>query len=308
MYRSGKAAFICGLFAALFWSPHFRMVQRIRAAEVSPPLLVLSFYVLLGAAAFLILLLFLAGKLSELDVFRRRETRFLILAATGGYGFWVFRALALERADASMAFVLFAATPVAIGVFSAFGREKASGGGFVGLLLGFVGCIMLSSPADRLTGGLPAVLLGAGAATCWAVFSLAARPLARQEKALPTAAVVTGIGAACLLVTCLSTGESIGNIQPAQAGLALALGAVTVGLMTTFWLKCLAGVPAVVAAPLWYVGVLLGTIWGVLGMGEPRPKLWWLFGAAVLIGLGLHSAWSGRGRRRGTLSDIIRSS
>ncbi len=308
--RSRKAAAAVGVLAAAFWSPHFQLVQRLTTGESPPSRLVLSFYFVLGAAIALSLVLFLTGRLSELRVFNRQETHFLLLAATGGYGFWVLRALALaELAPApARAHLLFCAVPIFIAVLSVFAAERADGRTFIGLLLGFFGCVVLVVPGHLMAGSLRGTLLALAAAACWALFTLAARSLMRQEKALPVVALVTAIGAACLLVTCLSTRESIFAVRPDQLGMALAGGFFTVGIMTALWLRCLAVMPAVLAAGFWYLGTLFGAIWAFLGWGGDRPNVWWLLVGGALILLGLHGALSGRRTAEVTLGDVIRGS
>ncbi|MGD2173886.1 MAG: DMT family transporter [Candidatus Brocadiaceae bacterium] len=308
MERSQKSAFVFGLLAALFWSPHFPLFRRIAQGQQAPPTLVLSFYFVLGGAVALVLLLFLGGRLAELRVFGRRETYFLLLAAAGGYGFWVLRSLTLESLEPTRARLVFYSVPLLMAVLGAFTRERPDGRAFFGLLLGFVGCIMLVAPGDQVDGGVRGVLLGLAAAGCWAAFSLAARPLARQEKAIPVAAVVTGIGAICLLVTCLSTRESVFQIRPGELATALVGGAFTVGFMMALWLKCLAGAAAVLAGGMWYFGLVFGVLWTYVGFGGVRPDPWWLLGGTVLVLLGVHSTLSGRRRKTATMSDIIRGS
>ena len=260
---------------------------------------------LFWAAAGLLLLLFLSGRLGELSVFNRRETllphpcsprRLCLLDAARRRG--------REHATRARAHLLFYTAPVLIGVFSTFGREHADARTFLGLLLGFGGCVMLSmargGPAagGSWLSGLPAV----GAAVCWAVFCLVARPIAREEKALPVAAIVLSVGAVCLFVTCIARGDGIFHIGMRQLGETIPLGIFTVGLMLVFWLRCLGSVPAAAAAPLWYLGLLFATLMA----GGLRAGLWWLIAGAVLILVGIQRALSGRTTRDVTLGDVIR--
>jgi len=293
-----------GVLAALLWSPHFQLFSKLRAEAASP--LVLSFYFLLGGAGGLLLLLLLSGRIDELDAFKRRETYFILLAAFGGYGFWVLRSLSPGAAPGARAHLLFYAAPLAAGVLSFFTAERADGRAFFGLVLGFVGCIMMVPSGAQEFAGLRGLLLGIAAAVCWGIFWLLARPIVREEKSLPVAALVTGIGAACLLVTCISTGAGIFEVRPGQLAAALVGGAVTVGFMMALWLRCLAGMAAPLAAGLWYLALLFSGLWALLGFGGARPDLWWLLGGGLLVLLGLHSALTGRRRRGVTMSDVIR--
>ncbi|MHC4591454.1 MAG: hypothetical protein ACYS8L_02020, partial [Planctomycetota bacterium] len=101
MFATRKSALAFGVLAALLWSPHFYALEPIR--QSTAPALVVQFHLLLWPFLGLLLIVFIGGQASALSVFSRRETYFLILAATGGYGFWVLRGLALESPSPSHA-------------------------------------------------------------------------------------------------------------------------------------------------------------------------------------------------------------
>ena len=308
MTRSESTSFALGLSAALFWGPHFGMV--VKAMDQDVPLLVFYFYVVLWAAAACAVVLAAMGRLQDLSVFHRRETTFFLLTLTGGYGLWLFRALALERAGSNLSNlrIWLYSGPLMLGLLSMPSREGARGRQILALLLGFVGCIMISvSPSgEESAGGSGAWLLALGGAACWAVFALLARPLVRQEKALPTGAVIWGMGAACLLVTLLVTGESksLLAITPRGLWLSMIIGAGTVALGFGCWLKCLAGAAPAFVAPLWYLSLVFGIVWGT-SIGGPSSR-WWLAGGAALILVAVYAACSGRSRPTMTMSDVIR--
>ncbi len=306
--RSGTSAVLFATLAGLMWAPHFGAVQGLQAGSAGVSPLVAQFYMLFWAAAGLLLLLFLSGRTADLSVFNRRETSFLVMAALGGYAFWMLRAVALEDAVPARVHLLFYTAPLLIGVFSMFDRDRADGRIFLGLVLGFVGCIMLMrvaggpAPTGPWLRGLPAV----GAAACWALFCLAARPVAREEKALPVAAIVLSVGAVCLFVTCIARGDGIFHIGLRQLGETVLLGIFTVGLMLVFWLRCLGSVSAAAAAPLWYLGLLFGVVGRAVLSGGWRAGPWWLLAGAVLILVGIQRSLSGRSARQLTLGDVIR--
>jgi len=300
MQRTRKRGLILGAVAALLWSPHFALVQSMLRGGTS--LLVAEFYFLLFASVLLLLLLFLSGRLSELSVFKRRETHFLALAASGGYGLALLLGLALGQAPAAPVRLWFYAGPLIVALLSLFGRERADLKAFVGILLGFFGCVLVVRA--EAPGSLAISMRAIGAAACWAVFSMLARPLVREEKPLPVAAVVCMIGAACLLVTCLSMGRSVFAVRPAHLWTAAVTGAFTVGLMMVFWLKCLGSAEAALAAPLWYLGLAFGVVW-VRRVGVDVDG-WLAFGGIVLVLFGLHTAFSGRRSSAMSLGDVIR--
>lgn len=306
MRRAASTAWVYGLLAAALWSPHAFVVNSLRAEGV--PALALQFHLLFWPAVACVFVLFITGRTGDLAVFKRRETRFLVLAALGGYGFWVLQALAVER-GAGRALRLFPyAVPLMMGLLSLPGRERIGGRTFWALLCGLIGCALLVRAGAQGEAAVPlqSRLLGLGAAACWAIFSLAARPVVREERVLPVVTLVTCIGAACLAVTCVSTGEGLFEISPGQLQSVAIAGVLTVGLMMGCWLRCLAGLPAPRAGLLWYLGLPLGALVG-LRYGW-RPGLWWSLAGGVLILFALRGVGTGERRSRTTLGDVIRGS
>ena len=308
MQASGKTAFLLGTLTALLWSPHFLRVQDLVAGG-DASLFAVYFHVLLWPALALLALSFLTGRGAVVSVFKQRETHFLVLAGTGGYGFWLLRALALESGPAAHAHVLFYAAPLLMAVLSRLTAERADAKTAFGLALGFMGCILLVFSQDRGVGSVGAGSLSGwlqalGAAFCWAVFTVSARPIMREEKAIPAAAVILGIGAVFLLFTCLGRGENPLALEPGEALSAGLTGLLTVGLMMVVWLKCIAASPVKVAAPFWYLGLLFGLVWA-RGRGIHVDPVLAAIGAVLLI-VGLWYALLGRRRSAMTMGDVIR--
>ena len=304
MRSSPRTAWAYGLLAAALWSPHFYVVESLRAGGVPP--VALAFHLLLWPAAACAVWLFVRGRVGELLVFKRRETQFLILAAVGGYGFWALRMMALESAGGPPVRVLFYMAPLMMALLSMFGREKPDGKAFWGLVVGLAGCLALvrgGSPDGVWTGAVQGKLLGLGAAVCWAAFSVMARPIVREERILPVVALVTGIGAVCVGVTCLSRGENPFQLSPLQLRTVGITGLVTVGLMTAAWLKCLADTPPAQGALLWYLAPLFGLVPGWhLGV-----DIGWTLAGALLVAFALRIALRRPTRSSVTMGDVIRS-
>jgi len=300
-----QAGLALGVLAAACWSPHFRSV--VAALGEGTPVFVLHFYIVLWAALACLIPLLLAGRFGDLAVFKRHETHMILLALAGGYGFWLLRALALERsgADPSHVHILFYLAPLMLGVFSIPTREGASGRQVGALVLGFVGCILIASrpPDAQAQGGGPGfgtALLAVGAGACWALFALLARPLVQEERVLPTSAALWGIGALCLLATCLATGENVIAISRKALWASMWLGAATVALGVGLWLKCLAQSAPAAAAPLWYMALVFGLLFA------PGRPGWWSVGGAALIVVAIYLGRAGRPRAQMSMADLIR--
>ena len=300
-----------GALAALLWSPHYYVVRRTLMGAEHVNLMVFYLHVVFWAAVGSFLILLLTGRGRQLSVFKRNQSHFLVLAASGGYGFWLLRALAMHKAVDSLSHVqvLFYAGPLLLGFMSLLTREPANARRILDLMIGFVGCIMLAGNPHWVTaevGGSPGFgtsFLALLAAGCWAVFALSARLLVKKEKALPVTAIVLGLGALCLLVTCLTmrTGLWVGSEllwTTVWLGLtsALALGC---------WLKCLAREPSAAAASLWYLALLFGVVWASW-IGGLSPG-WFTFWGEVLIVYAAYSATSASAGSDLTMSDLIRA-
>jgi len=311
MRRGETKAMALGVFAALSWSLVLCVATRIVQQGVAP--LVVVFHLCFWGAAGALVVLLLTGRTDELSVFKRKETHFLALLLTGGYGLWVLQTVAMENLRTQTAYLLFYSAPLMIGALSLLGRERATAKQMGRLVMGFVGCIMIlvspyasafavgSAPQGHTMAGYVAAL---GWAACWALFSHLGRPLVREEKVLPVAALVLGGGCLCLLATCVSAGKSPLAITGPQ--LAACVVAGVVGVTGTFglWLKCLSKAPVVFASLLWYLGALFSVGWAYW-FGGTVPG-WWTVGGAALILLAVRCP---RERKTGsykTMGDIIR--
>ena len=311
MPRSRTAGFAAGVLAALLWSPHFYVVRHFLAGAEEVNVLVFYLYVVFWGAVASLLVMLLSGRTEELSIFKRTQTHFLALVVTGGYGFWLLRALSIQRAAEAPSHVqiLFYTGPLLLGFLSLLTREAASIRQIAGLLLGFVGCILIAgSPywGAAESGGPPSLetsLIALGAAACWAAFALMARPMVKEEKVLPVIVIVLSMGAVFLLVTCYSTGASM-LIGSKRLWASMILGAAA-ALALGCWLKCLASAPASAAASLWYLALVFGVAWAYW-IAHLSPGWFTLVGAALVL-LALHSAPAVHRKQQTTMSDLIRS-
>jgi drug/metabolite transporter (DMT)-like permease len=307
MERPARTAVLLCTVATFLWSLNLPTLQSSHAAAV--PLTAAVFHALFWAALVLLLVLFLSGRTGELAALKYRETQVLFLAATGGYGFWLLGALALQAGSPPRAAFWFCSVPLLIAAISTATGEKADRRAVLGLLVGLAGCWLVArGQVARAqagpTAGRGGAFLALGASACWALFSVAARPLLREHKALPAAVLVTGLGAVCMLVTCLSMGEGIFDISLSQLSRLAFRSSFSVGLMTVLWLRALAVAPAVLAGPVWYLGAVFGVLWAYRA-GEPLSA-WWILPGVVLIALGLRRSFAARQARSLTIADVIR--
>jgi len=323
MARRGQGEVVLGILAAAFWSPTIYLFMRAAtsmagaagtssAGRLWP--ITFYFYVLLAATVVCTVMQLLVGRTRDFSVFYRRQHHVLVLAAVGVYGFWLLQALALERALRPMpspqaglldrTHLLLYAGPLLLGVLSIPSREGARVRQVASLLLGFLGVLLIvrsMAPGGAAGAAYAGMNLAAvGAAACWAAFSLLARPLLREGKPLPILTIVLAVGAACMLVTSLTTGTGLLAIGRKALWIALLTGGVCVVFSLLAWLGALALAPPACVAPLWYLAPLLGVFWARVICGT-RPGWWALGGAALILG-GLYTEL--HGRRRQDMEDL----
>ena len=309
MPRHRPGGLTAGVVAALLWSPHFYVARQMLEGSSQANVLTFYFLVLLWGGAGSLLVLFLMDRTRELSVFKRAQTHLLFLVATGGYGFWLLRAMALQRSVDSPSHVqlLFYAGPLLLGFMSVVTREGAKTGQIVGLILGFVGCIMIAwnptwKATDGPSPGFHTSLIALASAGCWAVFTLAARPLAKTEKPLALSAIILSMGALCILVTCFSMG-TFPSVSPKILWTSILLGLAT-AICLRSWLACLSTAPAASAAPLWYLSLVFGIFWA-WRMAHLSPG-WFTLGGIALILVAAHGAGGERVRPQASMSDLVR--
>ena len=312
MPRSDKGGYALVALASLFWAMCYAVLSTLTRDGV-PPLVVEFHLVLWGAVAALILLV-ISGRADELWAFQRKETHFLALVATGGYGFWLFQALALRRLDPPSAHLAFYVGPLIAGGILAFQGEATPQKHLVALLWAFVGAIIIfrdparySPPAAEAAALWSRGYAAAGAwAVCWVLFSMVGHSLMENAKALPAAAMVLGVGAVCLLITCIGAGRNVLGISASQLLACMGAGGLAVACSFTLWLKGLARLSLVSAAALWYLGVLFAAI--AAYFMEGLTPGWLTLGGAILILMGVRGGLRRQPRPGKTIGDIIRGS
>jgi drug/metabolite transporter (DMT)-like permease len=185
-----------------------------------------------------------------------------------------------------------------------FTRDAPSGRQIGGMLLGFIGSALIIGWSGSGGPGLSASVLAVASGVCWAAFILASRPLVRAEKLLPLVTLLWGVGAVCLLATCLAKGENILQITSRQMLRSIMLGAGSVALSFLCLLKCLDVSSAPAAGAFWYMAAVFGILWHM--QGGRSPAILTALGVA-LVAAAVYCAGGGNKRRGYSLSDVIRA-
>ena len=197
-----------------------------------------------------------------------------------------------QTLDSGVCAVLAATTPLWIGLFEMFwpAGERLSGRGWLGLVIGLAGVLVLCVPlldrSSRLELDI-GYLIVLGSATCWALGSLVSRHCPVSCPHLTGAAyqMILGGGSLALVgVLCGEIQRLPAQITPraAEAFLWLLVVGSLLGFVAFNWL--LAHVSASHVGTYAYVNPAIAVVLGVLD-GEPLTA--WLLGGIVIILIGV---------------------
>jgi drug/metabolite transporter (DMT)-like permease len=160
----------------------------------------------------------------------------------------------------------------------------------IGLLLGFVGVIVLASGK---MGGIrvwPAALAGTGAAF---LYGCGANLIRRQLVGLPAGAVAAATlicAAVLVLPLALLTWPSTA-IPPASWLSAVLLGILCTGIAFVIYYRLINRIGAPQAATVTYLVPLFGVLWAWLMLGEPLTPTMAVAGVLILGGVALNQRW-----------------
>lgn len=307
MDRRGKSAVVPAAVAAVLWA-----VIEIVAGQLSSAVrpLVLSFHFSLWAGLTSFLVLVGTGRTADLSIFKKNETLFLVLLATGGYGLWLLQGLTLEMVPQNTGRIIFYASPLAMALLAFFGRESPSGRRVGNLLLGFVGAALLlafssgGSAALPGAGGWGGYGVAVGWALCWALFGVMLRQLGRRFDVLAAITIVLAAGAVCMLATCVAGRIDVFALTAWQLILCAAAGASAGVGAFYLWATAVSRAPVVTCAPLWYVApacVACFRVWR-----NPGWPSWGTLVGFVLLVFALRSSIRMSAETSRTLGDILR--
>jgi len=222
----------------------------------------------------------------------RRDRALLLVLAWAGFALpQLLGALGLTLSSATHGALLSPLEPIGILLGAAFVlRERlglphllAAGLGGLGTLL--IVLPSLSAGADPRAGHFGGDLILAAGHLCWAIYTLAAKPLVARHDPLRVAVRAGAISWLPLVPFALREPFDPARALPALGWLLL-LAFLASALGTVAWNRALREVSAGTMAVFVFVQPLVGLAIGVLALGEPvaRPSL--LGAALIAIGVG----------------------
>ncbi|MCW5771371.1 MAG: EamA family transporter [Rhodospirillaceae bacterium] len=232
---------------------------------------------------------------------RRSWRAFIFLGFFGGALPFTLMSLGQQRIDSSLAAILITTMPLfTLALAHVFTDDRANPRKVVGMVLGFVGILLLLGPAAlRGHGGsLEGQLLYIGVALSYAVMGVIIRRLGAGSGTALSRTACSNFVATVMLVPIAFLFEAPLAIQPNTHSLIglLGLGIIssTIGQFLVFRLNAAVGPNFTAVNNL--LGPPVGIMWGVLLLGE---EITWLrIAAMAVIFLGVAFATTGGGVAR----------
>jgi drug/metabolite transporter (DMT)-like permease len=228
----------------------------------------------------------------------RRDWVLLLTLSWAGFALpQILGAVGLRLSSATHGALLSPLEPIGILLGAALVlREPLGGAHAIAAALGIAGTVLIVWPAGAQApgGNLRGDLVMAAGHLCWAIYTLAAKPLVERHDPLRIA-----IRAGLLSVIPLAPLLALESFEPegalASLGWVLLLAFASSGLGTVAWNRALREVRAATMALFVFVQPLVGLAIGALALGEPAGGLAILGAALIVVGAAAATWASERG-------------
>jgi drug/metabolite transporter (DMT)-like permease len=268
---------------ALIWGASFLLI-KIAVHDMSPTVLLLIRSVS-GLIALAVIVKVMGRPLLG-DGWKTRLGSFAIMAITNAIIPWVAIAWGEERISSGLASILNSTTTLwtAVIIFWAMPGERPTRVGYLGVLLGFAGVVILVLP-DILAHGVSGNFLGAMAVLV-AALSYAANAIYQRRKMRSVSVFDVSIGqlAATVIFAIPLAVPSLPHVHVALSSMAavIALGAGATGIAYLLYYYVMNSLGAVRAAGVTLLVPMTAVFWGVVLLHE---SLSWpiIIGMAVIL-------------------------
>jgi drug/metabolite transporter (DMT)-like permease len=208
----------------------------------------------------------------------------------------ILGALGLERSSATHGALLSPLEPIGILIGAALVlRERLDATHWIAAALGVVGtiAIVLSGGGDDHSGDFVGDVVMAVGHLCWAIYTLAAKPLVERHDPLRVSIWAAGISWLPLIPFALREPFDPARVVPAF-GWVFLLAFLASGVGMLAWNRALRDVSAATMALFVFVQPLVGVVVGLLGLGERVGPPAIVGAAAIVLGVAIATL---RGRR-----------
>ena len=268
---------------ALIWGASFLLI-KVAVHDMSPTVLLLI-RSLSGLIA-LAVIVKASGRPLLGEGWRTRLGSFAIMAITNAIVPWVAIAWGEERISSGLASILNSTTTLwtAVLIYWAIPRERPSGIGYLGVVLGFAGVVILVLP-DILAHGISGNVLGA-LAVLVAALSYAVNAIYQRRKMRNVSVFDLSIGqlAATVVFAIPLAAPSLPHVHVALTSMAavIALGAGATGIAYLLYYYVMNTLGAVRAAGVTLLVPVTAVFWGV-GLLHESLSLPIVVGMAVIL-------------------------
>jgi drug/metabolite transporter (DMT)-like permease len=281
--RVGLKPYLALVGLALIWGASFLLI-KVAVHDMSPTVLLLirstSGLIALGV------IVKLMGRPLLGEGWKTRLGSFAIMAITNAIVPWVAIAWGEERITSGLASILNSTTTLwtAVLIFWAMPKERPSGIGYLGVVVGFAGVVILVVP-DILAHGVSGNFLGA-MAVLLAALSYAINAIYQRRKMRHVSVFDVSIGqlAATVIFALPLAAPSLQHVHLAFTSMAavIALGAGATGVAYLLYYYVMNTLGAVRAAGVTLLVPVTAVFWGIVLL---RESLSWtiVIGMAVIL-------------------------
>jgi drug/metabolite transporter (DMT)-like permease len=284
MQKPSPVGLLAGLTAASIWGGMY-VVSKV-VLDVIPPFALLFTRLVLGVIALGVVIVFRPKAALTKEQFGR-----IFLVGFVGYGISLgFQFVGTKLSTASNGSLVTSATPAFVLLFAPFLlREQTTTRRLAALVISTIGVIAVIDPRNAELS--PSLFWGnlslLAAALTWALYSVLVRKVSQTGDLLTASAIMLagGIPSSFLFGYLEIQSQGIGAVTPGILGGILFLGIISTAIAMFLWNYAFAKLPAAVASLTFFAQPVVGTILGVLLLGEQITPLFMLGG--VMIGIGL---------------------
>ena len=284
------------LALALLWGTSFTLI-KVSLEGLTPAQLVLA-RLALGAA---VLLVVAAVRRVALPRVRAVWLHLVGAALFGNVLPFLLLSYGERTAGAGIAGVLIGATPLLTltVAYAALSAERATVRKVIGLIVGFVGIVLVLGPWRSAGGSLAGELACAGAAISYAISFVYVRRFLSPRGIAPLALAAGQLLVAVVLQAAVSPQLEWGPVAATGRVIAaiVLLGVLSTGLAYVLYFRLIADIGATSASAVNYVVPVAAVVVGVLFLGEPLTWNVVAGGLVVLAGMA-YAENRAPGRRR----------
>ncbi len=276
---------LCGLGASILWGTTFVVGRYLVDGCHVEPLFLAALRFTLGTVVAALFLL-ITGQGGMLWAARVEWPRLVPLGfmGMGLMGICVF--LSNRYTQAVNTSMIVNANTIFLALIGLLIGERLAASGYLGILIGLVGCIVVvwgqPSHLPGTTNHVLGALLALVASLSWALYTIAGKGICRRLGG-PVASTWTMLGGAVFCVVVAALWGSPRPLSPTEIWAVLFLAIFPTAIAMLLWFKGLEYIDAAVIGPTQYLAPVSSIVFAYLLLGESLTPLFGV-GAALVVG------------------------